>query len=64
MQVVIYSLETDPMYVNDVNMKSVNANIIFFGREHGPYAQRKMHSPLSVGTCLYILVQTFFQDAS
>lgn len=59
MQVACYSLETDPMYVNDTNMNLVNANIIVLGREPGPYAQRKMHSPQSVGTCLYGLVQTF-----
>lgn len=56
MQVACYSLQTDAMYVNDMNMNFVNANIIYLGREPGPYAQRKMHSPLSVGTCLYILV--------
>lgn len=56
MQVACYSLQTDAMYVNDMNMNFVNANMIYLGREPGPYAQRKMHSPLSVGTCLYILV--------
>lgn len=59
MQVACYSLETDPVYVNDTDMNFVNANIIFLGGEPGPYAQRQMHSPLPVGACLYSLVQTF-----